>query len=135
MPGRPGRWDLREIAKWKALRIRDPANQNGAAHETRKMQRARLKAEIRCKKADAVAKERDNHLAEGEYVLRADVNREVAAIFANIRHQLMRLPAILQPFFPVDQQIELAQETRNQINNILRILAAWRPGKGGLESK
>jgi hypothetical protein len=134
MPGVNGKWDLAEIAIWKRSRLRDPA-QKGPADDTRAIQRSRLEIELRCRQEDLAAKARENQRAQGDMVSRDDVNREVGEIFANIRHQLQRLPAILQPFFPVDQQIELAQETRNQINNILRTLATWRPGREGLESK
>ena len=64
MPGRRGHWDLAAIAEWKRLRKRDPDNEDsaGGTGETRAALRLRLDAEVRCRVADAIAKERETGL-------------------------------------------------------------------------
>ena len=124
MPGRPGCWNLDEIAAWKHHRPRDPES---VASCTGVDAKRRLAADVHPPEAEAAQKELENKLAEGDMVRRDVVDRKVSEKLIEIRTRLRSIPRRMMPRFPQDQADDLTQALGRVIDDALRDLAKWRP--------
>lgn len=135
MPGRPGHYDLAEIATWKRLRLREPHEADDVdeateheEHESEvKLLRRKRAAEARIKEAEARKKEFDELVREGRMIDKESVQQLFAALIITAKKRFEQLPERLMPLFPKAQRIELVEEVRNQVNLVLKEMADWKP--------
>lgn len=126
MPGKPGHFDLAEIAAWKGLRSRDPGQPSAAAAD-RELQRRKLDAEIRNREADAERRERENRLALGDLLPRDVAERSMAQAVIAARNATEAIPREMMPRFPADIAHDLAEELARRLALALTSLSKWRP--------
>jgi IS30 family transposase len=120
MPGRPGRWDLAEIAQWKATRERDPSDIAGEADEQIKaMRRKKLSLETDIKDLEKTKRARVERSAIGDLLPRKEVEAEVAQALLRIRRGLGAIPRLLFPRLPKELQATLTEELRRLIDQVL----------------
>lgn len=138
MPGEPGAYRLADVLRWRLernaqvaerLERRPRALRDGEDNPLDVKRRADARKAI----ADAVAKERQNRIANGELLERRAVDREIRESYIEIREGLMRVPRALLPRFPRDLAQELADEVENHIRSALERLGGYqfsweRPG-------
>ncbi|HEY2838961.1 MAG TPA: hypothetical protein VGJ26_07425 [Pirellulales bacterium] len=137
MPGKPGKWDLAEIANWKAMREKNPTHPlelsglGDGDHSQLKLRQdlhlKKLAAETRAKEADASSKEREERVAQGGIVHRDNVDREVAEMIIAARSALKRIPREMMPLFPTERATEWAIELEKRIDRVLTSMSKWRP--------
>ena len=120
MPGKRGRWDLAEIARWKRLRNRDPGEPASASDiETLSRRRA---AEARIKEAEADRRERENRVKAGDLLQRSEVERWATTVLVETREQVMQLPDRLANLAPPEIRNQLREEADRHCRELLMVL-------------
>jgi hypothetical protein len=134
MPGRPGHYDLAEIAAWKRLRLReredlasDELEEDEGQQTDVKMLRRKRAAEARIKEAEARKKEFDELVRKGLMIDRESVQHLFSSVILTAKDRFEKLPERLMPLFPKQQRVELVEEVRKQVSLILTEMADWRP--------
>lgn len=121
MPGKPGAYNLDEIAAWKKLRLREPT----ADDDPVELQRRKRLAECRVKEAQAERLELANRIAREGLLRREDVHREWSEHIIAAKNILERAARKMMPHFPAKNRTRLAGELDQILFAALECLAAW----------
>lgn len=124
MPGSPGKYDLAEIAKWKAKRPGDP-EQRKLRDESGSLDERIERERLRKLRAQADKAEREEEEAQSRMISADQANSFFAAFFTELTTQLGKIPEELKPGLPEAVREELAATIEQRINITLRQMGAW----------
>ena len=127
MPGQARAYNLAEIAEWKRLRTKDPQPDGGGTSPANDDLRRRLAADVRIREAEALRKERENKIEEGQILRRDNVQRAFAELIIATRTAFTTLPRKMMPRFPKAEAADLTAELLREVESILKAMAEWRP--------
>lgn len=146
MPGKPGRWDLVEIARWQMSRqvgdkSRDIAiklisdltaddNQSDSVRDPElvaaaELRRRKNEAEAEIKEADARTRQQNLALQEGRLVDRESAVREVAALVVRIKQRLLAAPTEMEMDFPRQTRKQNKADFEMFVRGLLLEMSGW----------
>lgn len=115
MPGDPGAWDLKAIARWRCDRLKGNVNQKS---------KELVELEIREKQADVQKKELGVRKQRGDLVSRIAVKGELANVLNEARLQLEAVPGVIASRVPTELRDQMREEWEQQIAIILRTMSS-----------
>lgn len=122
MPGEQGNYSLAEILAWRLnyeTTLSNGANRFESLAD-KELARREKEEEVRKLQLQADRLEREEEIAKGNLVNRADVTRALSAIGATLTESLLGLPDKLTPRLPEHMAVECTETLRGDIERFLK---------------
>lgn len=113
LPGKPGAWDLAEIARWRIAKIDEVSSDLNAELK---------KADIRLKTAQAVGRELETAKERGELVELREVELWASTTLTECREHIMSMPETLAVSMPPEHRNFVRDEVDRVCRNTLTTL-------------
>lgn len=125
--GKPGRFDLAEIARWREAFLLSLVK--APQDEEQKALQDRLEvAQIRKAEAQATIEEIKLGELQGRFVDKNEILAEIHIGNFAVKHRLEQIPNEMASSFPPEIRGEMTQDMKHKIRLALREIASWEDG-------